>query len=85
MMAEALKEWAKMGRQIPKRKTLQQGCSTTLRAALDPSLVEEKRVYFNDCQPSEDPEIVRPYAIDGENAKRFWALSEELIGEKFEF
>ena len=39
-------------------------------------------VYLNDCQPSEDPEIVQPYAIDGENAKRCWIMSEEMIGEK---
>lgn len=85
MMANALKEWAKMGRQIPQRKNFQQGCSTTLRAALDPSLAEQQMVYLNDCQPSEDPEIVQPYAIDGENAKRCWVMTEEMIGEKFEY
>jgi NAD(P)-dependent dehydrogenase (short-subunit alcohol dehydrogenase family) len=86
MMADALKGWADMGRQLPqRRKNFQEGCSTTLRAALDPSLAEQKMVYLNDCQPSEDPEIVQPYAIDGENAKKCWAMTEEMVGEKFEY
>jgi NAD(P)-dependent dehydrogenase (short-subunit alcohol dehydrogenase family) len=86
MMTDALKEWAKMGRQLPqRRKNFQEGCSTTLRAALDPSLAQQKMVYLNDCQPSEDPEIVQPYAIDGENAEKCWAMTEEMIGEKFEY
>ncbi|KFZ24368.1 hypothetical protein V502_01162 [Pseudogymnoascus sp. VKM F-4520 (FW-2644)] len=83
-MAEALAQWEATGRKIPTSKTLQQGCSTTLRAALDPSLAEQNMVYLDDCQPSEDPEIVQPYAIDRENAKKCWVMSENMIGEKFE-
>ena len=87
MMLEAKEMWERMGKEMPTRKTLQQGCSTTLRAALDPSLTEEgeNRVYLSDCQLSNDPETVKPYAIDEDNAKKCWGLSEEMVGEKFEY
>jgi len=56
---------AKMGGKMPKRKTLQQGCATTLRAALDPGLVPGVGVvdkdgkggescYLSDCQVVND-------------------------------
>jgi hypothetical protein len=28
---------------------------------------------------------VRPWAIDAEAAKRLWALSEKMLGERFDF
>jgi hypothetical protein len=65
--------------------SLQQGCACLLRAALDPSLVEQDLVYISDCQPTDNPDDLSAYAVDGENAKKCWALSEEMVGEKFEF
>src|SRR6202000_2685218 len=35
---------------LPQPKTIQQGCSTQLRAALDPSLAADSGRYFDDCQ-----------------------------------
>ncbi|EAA35201.2 NAD(P)-binding protein [Neurospora crassa] len=67
-------------------KTVQQGCATTLRAALDPELEKagEDGVFLSDCQFTKDPELVAPRALDEEDAERLWGLSEELVGEKFE-
>ena len=73
------------GAQIPV-KTLQQGCATTLRAALDPELEKEgDGAFLSDCQLTTDPEVVAPWSLDKEDAERLWGLSEELVGEKFEF
>ncbi|KAI1463111.1 NAD(P)-binding protein [Daldinia caldariorum] len=65
-------------------KTLQQGCSTTLRAALDPDLVEEEGVFLQDTKLTTDPKAVRDWATDPELAEKLWKLSEDLVGEKFD-
>lgn len=67
------------------RCSLQQGCGTYLRAALDLSLVEQDLVYISDCNPTDNPDELAAYAVDEENAKKCWALAEEMVGEKFEF
>jgi len=74
-----------LGMEMPERKTFQQGCSTTLRAALDPSLGTEGSVFLTDCQLTTDPLQVRAYALDKENALKCWDLSEKLVGQKFEY
>lgn len=62
-------------------KTLQEGCSTALVAALDPSIEEQSGGFLQDC-------IVRPveqdYAKGQENIDKLWALSEKLVGQKFD-
>ncbi|KAI0013860.1 NAD(P)-binding protein [Xylariaceae sp. FL0662B] len=65
-------------------KTLQQGCATTVRAALDPDLVREKGVYLEHCNLTMDPKLIKDWATDPELAEKGWALSEELVGEKFD-
>jgi NAD(P)-dependent dehydrogenase (short-subunit alcohol dehydrogenase family) len=65
-------------------KTLDQGSSTTLVAALDPNLkngptADGKGVYMDNCQIG-DP---APWASDPVAADRLWTLSEELVGQKF--
>jgi len=70
-----------------KVKTLQQGCATTLRAALDPTLEIVARdgkesCYLVDSQIVTD-KPVSEYALDKENAKKLWKLSEEMVGETF--
>ncbi|KAI0109920.1 NAD(P)-binding protein [Daldinia grandis] len=65
-------------------KTLQQGCGTTLRAALDPDLVKEEGVFLKNTNLSTDPKDVRGWATDPELAEKLWKLSEELVGEKFD-
>ncbi|KIW44013.1 uncharacterized protein PV06_05057 [Exophiala oligosperma] len=66
---------------IPERKNLQQGCSTQLRAALDPSLAAVSGAYLDDCNVSETAEHkeAEPYM------DQVWTLSEKLTGSKFDF
>lgn len=85
MRVEAYKHLQATGYEIPSRKTLQQGCSTTLRAALDPNLETGGSIYLADCQIVEVGKDLKVYAIDRENAKKLWEISEEMVGEKFEF
>ncbi|KAL4930879.1 uncharacterized protein BDV17DRAFT_297432 [Aspergillus undulatus] len=61
-------------------KTLEQGISTTLVAALSPELEGYNGCYLADCQVKE----VRGHARDSGLAGRLWGLSEGLVGEKFE-
>ena len=57
-----------------------QGCATALVAALDPRLEAETGAYLVDCAVSK----ALGYATDLENAKKLWAYSEELVGQKFD-
>ncbi|EWC45682.1 hypothetical protein DRE_05243 [Drechslerella stenobrocha 248] len=64
-------------------KTLSQGASTHVVAAFDPEIKEHSGNYFVDCAVS--PEARRKdWALDKDNAKRLWELSEQLVGEKFD-
>ena len=56
---------------------MKQGCSTTLVAALNPTI--PSGCYLEDCTVAE-PET---YANDQENAESLWALSERLVGQTF--
>lgn len=76
-------------------KTIAEGTSTTMVAALDPALnstslemepvssadrsIDVTGVYLDDCQ------IAKPesYAVDPTNAEKLWELSEELVKQKF--
>lgn len=71
-------------RALSEPQTLQQGCATQLRAALDPGLEEQKGVYLENAQLTTDPQFIREWATDAELAERCWALSEKLVGEKFD-
>jgi hypothetical protein len=55
--------------------------STTLVAALDPRIAADSGSYMDDCTVKE----ARAYATSAENAKKLWSLSEELVGQKFDF
>jgi len=59
------------------RKTLDEGASTTLVAALDPALSAGS--YLSDCQVYEPSEAAR----DTDKAEKLWELSETLVGQKF--
>ncbi|KAK4903841.1 hypothetical protein LTR49_026591 [Elasticomyces elasticus] len=78
--AQAAKEGRKMD-DPEQEKTLEQGCSTTLVAALDPSLTGKSGAFLKDCAVATG--ILKPYARDEEKAANLWALSENLVGEKF--
>ncbi|UNI18355.1 hypothetical protein JDV02_004628 [Purpureocillium takamizusanense] len=64
-----------------RRKTVQQGCATSLVAALDPTL--EGGIFLVDCEIANGPDAVAPWSLDEAAADRCWKLSEELVGETF--
>jgi NAD(P)-dependent dehydrogenase (short-subunit alcohol dehydrogenase family) len=64
---------------VGEQKTLTQGTAAVLVPALDPELKEKSGAYFEDCQVAKAAE----YSQDGEAARKLWALSEELVGDKF--
>lgn len=79
-LAQALAKREAQGHRV---KTLEQGSSTTLVAALDPKLDKPGNGYFlTDCQVGTAPPAP-PYATDEAEADKLWQLSEELVGEKF--
>ncbi|KAF2635675.1 retinol dehydrogenase 12 [Massarina eburnea CBS 473.64] len=61
-------------------KSIDQGASTTLVAALDPVLDPEEVVVLHDCQKA-GPEVPA-YATDRDAAERLWKLSEEIVAER---
>ncbi|KAK9489942.1 hypothetical protein V1508DRAFT_298570 [Lipomyces doorenjongii] len=61
------------------RKSLQQGCATTLVGVLDPVLQDKSGTYLSDCQVS----IPAPHANSSEMAEKLWNLSEEIVGQRF--
>ncbi|KAE8451268.1 hypothetical protein EG329_004433 [Mollisiaceae sp. DMI_Dod_QoI] len=67
--------------ELEQPKTLQEGCSTVLVAALDPSIEGQSGGFLQDC-------VVRPvekeHAKGQENINKLWALSEKLVGQKFD-
>ncbi|KAJ9607744.1 hypothetical protein H2200_007822 [Cladophialophora chaetospira] len=70
---------------MPPRKTIQQGCSTTVRAAIDPSLSAEGSIFLSDTQVTLNSKVIAPYSLDKENAERCWKLSEDLVGQSFSY
>lgn len=64
-------------------KSLEAGAATTLVAALDPQLgpasKDGKGIFMDDCQIAETAR----WATDPVAAEKLWAVSEELVGEKF--
>ncbi|KAI1126116.1 putative retinol dehydrogenase 12 [Nemania abortiva] len=66
-------------------KTLQQGSASYIRAAIDPDLVKEEGVFIDDANLTTDPNVIKSWATDPELAEKCWKLSEELVGEKFDF
>ncbi|KAF3403006.1 Short-chain dehydrogenase [Talaromyces pinophilus] len=61
------------------RKSAQQGCATTLRAALDPELEEYSGSYMSDCQVAEQAD----HAKGVENAQKLWKLTEQILRKSF--
>ncbi|KAI1119610.1 putative retinol dehydrogenase 12 [Nemania sp. NC0429] len=65
-------------------KSLQQGSASLIRAAIDPTLVNEEGIFMDDANLTTDPNVIKPWATDPELAKKCWKLSEELVGETFD-
>jgi NAD(P)-dependent dehydrogenase (short-subunit alcohol dehydrogenase family) len=63
------------------RKTVQQGASTTIVAAFDPSIKEQSGLFLNNAQV--DVSAVKPWALDDDAAQQLWSLSEDMVGQKF--
>ncbi|KAI0839228.1 retinol dehydrogenase 13 [Hypoxylon sp. FL0890] len=61
-------------------KTLSQGASPLLAAALDPEFDDKSGAYIENCQIGSPLE----HATDPESARRLWELSEKLVGQKFD-
>jgi hypothetical protein len=76
---------AEAGREFVRepQKTMQQGCSTTLIAALDPGIENQNGAYLHAGNIADFPSP--EYLSEKENEERLWALSETLIGEKFQW
>ena len=70
-------------------KEVPAGAATEVYAATAPELEGRGGVYLEDCgiaEVSDDLEVshgVASYALDGDNARELWTLSEELVGERF--
>jgi hypothetical protein len=64
---------------VEQHKSLQQGCATTLVAALDPSIDSLSGAYIWNGNPCDD----QPWTAE-EDQDKLWALSEKLISESFE-
>ncbi|KAK6517491.1 hypothetical protein TWF281_004143 [Arthrobotrys megalospora] len=81
---EQIEHWSTTMANLMFFKSIDQGTSTSLVAALDPKLNDwEKSVgyYLADCQFS----TPKPWAVDEESAKKLWTLSEQIVGEKFDY
>ena len=71
-------------------KTIPQGAATTCWVATTEELEGAGGLYCEDCHVAdEDNEDtgggVRSYAVDKENAERLWAMSEEMVGQSFDY
>ncbi|KAJ7339785.1 hypothetical protein DFH08DRAFT_963834 [Mycena albidolilacea] len=64
-------------------KTIAQGAATTVVAAFDPRLNDTPGAYLSDCKAAN--ELIAPPSADPVNAEKLWTLTEEIIGETFEF
>ncbi|KAK9761969.1 hypothetical protein K7432_012717 [Basidiobolus ranarum] len=64
-----------------KWKTIEQGASTHIVAALDPSIKDQSGSFLHDAQINNT--VVMKYALDEANARELWSLSEQLVGQKF--
>ncbi|EJD42246.1 putative short-chain dehydrogenase [Auricularia subglabra TFB-10046 SS5] len=71
-----------MAAKVPQKNT-EQGCATTLVAALDRELgVKHNGGYLTDCQPA----VYEGEGVKVQGAKeKLWELSEDLVGEKFAY
>ncbi|KAH6676943.1 WW domain-containing oxidoreductase [Plectosphaerella plurivora] len=67
-------------------KTPDEGAATHVYAAFDPSLEGNNGAYLIDGHVA-DPlvDTVKPWATSAVEAERLWKLSEELVGEKFQY
>ena len=78
--AQAEREGRTMENPEPE-KTLEQGCATTVKATVDPSLDRASGAFLRDCSIATD--TLKAHAKDEQKVVELWRLSEELVGERF--
>ncbi|MBV9840040.1 MAG: SDR family NAD(P)-dependent oxidoreductase [Sphingomonadaceae bacterium] len=90
MVAGLAKQDEAEGREPYRYKSLEQGAATTVWAAVVAPAEAVGGRYCEDCHVAETVSTqsvgrtgVREYALDPERAKRLWAISEEMVGERF--
>jgi NAD(P)-dependent dehydrogenase (short-subunit alcohol dehydrogenase family) len=66
---------------LPNYKSIPAGAATTVWAATAPELAGNGGVYLADCQVAE----AKDWATDPQSASRLWVLSEDLVGERFDW
>jgi len=72
-------------------KTVPQGAATSVWAATAPELADRGGLYLEDCHIAERSLSaatmggIQNYAIDATRAARLWAVSEELVGQSFDW
>ncbi len=87
---QQLSEWAKAGAEI-RYKTPAQGAATSVWAAVSPELEGRGGLYLEDCSiglVDTTPMALRgymPFALDAAAAAQLWTLSEQVVGQRFEF
>jgi NAD(P)-dependent dehydrogenase (short-subunit alcohol dehydrogenase family) len=70
-------------------KSIPQGAATSVWAGLVAPADEVGGLYCEDCHVAEPTMIqevrqgIRPYALDPDTARRLWAMSEKMVGERF--
>ena len=70
--------------EVSKRiKSIAEGASTSLVAAFSPFISRESGSYLYDCQIHN--EAAASHARDQATAEKVWKLSEDLVGEKFDW
>ncbi|MCJ1385474.1 hypothetical protein MMC17_008597 [Xylographa soralifera] len=67
-----------------KWKSFTQGAATHVVAAFDPDIADRNGAYLCDGRVDHD-DIYEAYAKSNTEARKLWALSEELVGQKFEY
>lgn len=80
--ARAVEDAAKIGMVYSSTpKSLEQGCATTLVAALDPGIAQagSNGGYFDDCQKGKTSAVTEDPAAVG----KLWEVTEKLLGAKF--
>lgn len=69
-----------------KWKTLEQGAATQVLAAFDPNIEGKNGDYLEDCAVRMDElKSIAPRLLDKGDAERLWKLSEELVGQEFDY
>jgi NAD(P)-dependent dehydrogenase (short-subunit alcohol dehydrogenase family) len=67
---------------MPPYKTVEQGAATTVWAATAPELDTRGGTYLADTEVTDQH---APWARDPESARRLWTLSEQLVGQTFDW